>query len=428
MQINIQNNQENLYEKIKKMMNNPFVKFSLGFVGLGTIGIAAKLIYDKIHQNKIDKVYNELVIDNDVTLSTADQIWISKNMILFAQKYPLCWHNVFMQLLACPEYIHYSNDPNHPIHKSKKIMTMIDFAKKNLPGIFSEGKVKVPKVKVPMEVRQMPDDVILKIDQISGKFVPEDDSLSDEQKEYIITFANFDNVNDVIKNNEGKYIFNLLPNKIWLTDKEKHPFVLHPRNIYDQFYRFDDVQFNQLEILDVPVTEFYKTGEKEYGEEWFRDICKPINELGNSKLKAVKKRGKIYGWYAQYKKDDVMKYYTRRAENIFNEYNKFCNSLKGINCCQEYGYYPTFVVIYDDVDYSSVPHYHCCYIVYDKDKNIKYFLWGDGIKNSFRVMSAGESLERLNKYSSIWVKYSRSDIVEKFYTPFDDKNCIAENK
>ena len=74
MQINIQNNQENLYEKIKKMMNNPFVKFSLGFVGLGTIGIAAKLIYDKIHQNKIDKVYNELVIDNDVTLSTADQI------------------------------------------------------------------------------------------------------------------------------------------------------------------------------------------------------------------------------------------------------------------------------------------------------------------------------------------------------------------
>ena len=427
MQINIQNNQENLYEKIKKMMNNPFVKFSLGFVGLGTIGIAAKLIYDKIHQNKIDKVYNELVIDNDVTLSTADQIWISKNMILFAQKYPLCWHNVFMQLLACPEYIHYSNDPNHPIHKSKKIMTMIDFAKKNLPGIFSEGKVKVPKVKVPMEVRQMPDDVILKIDQISGEFVPEDDSLSDEQKEYIIDFANFDNVNDVIKNNEGKYIFNLLPNKIWLTDKEKYPFVLHPRNIYDQFYRFDDVQFNQLEILDVPVTEFYKTGEKEYGEGWFRDICKPINELDSPQL-AVKKRKKIYGWYAQYKKDDVMKYYTRRAENIFNEYNRGNFSFKDINCCQEYGYYPTFVVIYDNVDYSSIPHYHCCYIVYDKDKNIKYFLWGDGIKNSFSVMSAGESLERLNKYSSIWVKYSRSDIVEKFYTPFDDKNCIAKNK
>ena len=110
MPISVQNNQENLYKKIKKMMNNPFVKFLLGFVGLGTIGIAAKLIYDKIHH---DKVYNELVIDNDVTLSTADQIWINKNMILFAQEYPLCWHNVFMQLLACPEYIYYSNDPKN---------------------------------------------------------------------------------------------------------------------------------------------------------------------------------------------------------------------------------------------------------------------------------------------------------------------------
>ena len=152
---------EHKCEKIKKILKYLSGTGVAGFI----FAIAAKLIYDKIHQNKIDKVYNELVIDNDVTLSTADQIWISKNMILFAQKYPLCWHNVFMQLLACPEYIHYSNDPNHPIHKSKKIMTMINFAKKNLPGIFSEGKVKVPKVKVPMEVRQMPDDVL-----------PEDDS------------------------------------------------------------------------------------------------------------------------------------------------------------------------------------------------------------------------------------------------------------
>ena len=130
MQINIQNNQENSYEKFKKFLNNPITKLSLSTAGgIAALSLIAKLIYDKIHQNKIDKVYNELVIDNDVTLSTADQIWINKNMILFAQEYPLCWHNVFMQLLACPEYIYYSNLPNHPIRKSKKIMTMINFAR-----------------------------------------------------------------------------------------------------------------------------------------------------------------------------------------------------------------------------------------------------------------------------------------------------------
>ena len=112
-----------------------------------------------------------------------------------------------------------------------------------------------------------------------------------------------------------------------------------------------------------------------------------------------------------------MKYYTRRAENIFNEYKRGNFSFKDINCCQEYGYYPTFVVIYDNVDYSSVPHYHCCYIVYDKDKNIKYFLWGDGCENGFKIMSEQKSLERLNKYSNIDVKFSRSDVVEKFYIP-----------
>ena len=225
MQINIQNNQENSYEKFKKFLNNPITKLSLSTAGgIAALSLIAKLIYDKIHQNKIDKVYNELVIDNDVTLSTADQIWINKNMILFAQEYPLCWHNVFMQLLACPEYIYYSNDPNHPIHKSKKIMTMIDFAKKNLPGIFSEGKVKVPKVKVPMEVRQVPDDV----------------------------FSEDDSGDLKVDNNE--------PNKGWLKDNKKHSFILLPSRIHCEDYRFDDVQFSELRILDTPVTEFYKTG------------------------------------------------------------------------------------------------------------------------------------------------------------------------
>lgn len=390
MQISIQNNQENSYEKIKKFLNNPITKFSLGTVGgitsIGALSLIVKLVYDKIYENII---YNEIKIDNDVTLSIADQIWIAKNMILFAQKTPLCWHNVFMQLLACPEYIYYSNLPNHPIRKSKKIMTMINFAKKNLPGIFSEGKVKIPKVTVPMEVRQMPDSI----------FSKEEDDDDDE------------------------------PNEGWLKDNEDHRFVLYPASIYNEKYLFDNIQFKELGILDTPVTEYCGSDEiYRWEDNKPLRVEKPINEVSEARVLEARQTGEInetYGWHDYTTKDDAMKYYNKKSENILNNYGtvyKNCSSFKDINCCQEYGYYPTFVVIYDKVDYKSHPHYHCCYIVYDKDKNIKYFLWGDGVKDSFRVMSADKSLERLNKYSCIWVKYSRSDIVEKFYTPEINKN------
>ena len=79
MPISVQNNQENSYEKFKKFLSNPITKFSLGMVGgTAALSLIAKLIYDKIHQNKIDKVYNELVIDNDVTLSTADHALLAQ--------------------------------------------------------------------------------------------------------------------------------------------------------------------------------------------------------------------------------------------------------------------------------------------------------------------------------------------------------------
>ncbi len=58
MEVNIQRefNSKLKYEKIKKMLNNPIVKFSLSsagsIIGIGTLGLAAKLIYDKIHKNE----------------------------------------------------------------------------------------------------------------------------------------------------------------------------------------------------------------------------------------------------------------------------------------------------------------------------------------------------------------------------------------
>ena len=74
MHINIQNNQENSYEKFKKFLNNPITKLSLSTAGgIVALSLIAKLIYDKIHQNKHqNKIYKELII-NDVILSIADQ-------------------------------------------------------------------------------------------------------------------------------------------------------------------------------------------------------------------------------------------------------------------------------------------------------------------------------------------------------------------
>ena len=86
MHINIQNNQENSYEKFKKFLNNPITKLSLSTAGgIVALSLIAKLIYDKIHQNKHqNKIYKELII-NDVILSIADQIWFAKNFSGYSQ-------------------------------------------------------------------------------------------------------------------------------------------------------------------------------------------------------------------------------------------------------------------------------------------------------------------------------------------------------
>ena len=149
MPISVQNNQENSYEKFKKFLNNPITKFSLGMVGgTAVLSLIAKLIYDKIHQNNHqNKIYKELII-NDVILSIADQIWIAKNMILFAQKYPLCWHNSFMQFLVCPDIRCESYD-------SDDLMVMINWINEKLSKKYTNNALN-RKEKVPMHIRRAP--------------------------------------------------------------------------------------------------------------------------------------------------------------------------------------------------------------------------------------------------------------------------------
>ena len=80
------------------------------------------------------------------------------------------------------------------------------------------------------------------------------------------------------------------------------------------------------------------------------------------------------------------------------------------------GYYPTFIVIWDNVHYSSeVPHLFAYYIIYDKNKT-PYFILADGIKDSMKILSKEQGLEELQQYSSFYVKYSSEEIVNELYT------------
>ena len=137
MPISVQNN------------HNPITKFSLGMVGgTAALSLIAKLIYDKIHQNNHqNKIYKELII-NDVTLSVADQIWIDKNMILFAWKYPLCWHDNFMQFLVCP-------DIRCESYNSDDLMVMINWINEKKKKKYTNNALN-RKEKVPMYIRRAP--------------------------------------------------------------------------------------------------------------------------------------------------------------------------------------------------------------------------------------------------------------------------------
>ena len=83
---------------------------------------------------------------------------------------------------------------------------------------------------------------------------------------------------------------------------------------------------------------------------------------------------------------------------------------------KNYNLYPTFIIVYDNIDYG-VLHAHVCYIVYNKNKKPKFFIWCDGIKNKIIVRPVEESIKKIKMYKKKYIKYSTGDIVEKYYTP-----------
>ena len=81
------------------------------------------------------------------------------------------------------------------------------------------------------------------------------------------------------------------------------------------------------------------------------------------------------------------------------------------------GYYPTYIIVHDDINYKKSTHVFSYYVIYDKNMEIKYFLKTDGLKKSMEVLPKGKVLGELDAYTDFFFVFSRSDIIEKYYIP-----------
>lgn len=173
------------------------------------------------------------------------------------------------------------------------------------------------------------------------------------------------------------------PKPSWIDDRQFHPTMLGPDYIRDKDYIFNNIKFQYFGIVESLLEK------KTEGNRIRKDIMDCLNtervKKTNNFLKSVNPRPRSF--MVQYSPDQVP-----------------------LDCCREQNYFPTFFFIADT-------HFVSCYIVYDKNKNIKYFLWCDGFNDDVEVLEKNEGIQRLARYDEVYVKFSRNDIVEKFYTP-----------
>ena len=207
-------NRVNCYKKKKKKFNaqrsqksnllcNMIVTAGVSFLGIGSVCLGKKCF----SKNKTVENGNVFRIDeknikeckvNGVKLSVSDQIWIAKNMILFKWENPLCWHNAFMQFLACPDVrqFAYLSDKSQSRYKSDKIMTMINWINKELSKPYS-GDCLERCVKVPTGIRRAQDG--------AEKFLKSGDGCC----------VNFEYGGDMFDNYSPEFMVNYLPFDIY---------------------------------------------------------------------------------------------------------------------------------------------------------------------------------------------------------------------
>ncbi len=328
MHINIQNNQENLYEKIKKILNNPITKFSFGIVGgltgIGVLSLIAKLIYDKINKN------------NSIKLDVNDEKYIEKNFFLCAWKNNSCWNDAFIQFLMCPEY-------RNRKFESEKIMKTLNWIKKIL-GERHDVNPLSRKINVPTDVRLVPD-----------------------------------GCESWIKNwSENKPLFKK-SKSVW----EGNNSILF--SIPNLRQKYNNLDLYQLGAID---------GTVELCDDEIIVFGGNNDELNENKIKNFVSMNFMY--------EIGKKEHFGINDNIFG-------------LLKDYNLYPTFIGIHDDVNYTDPSHLYAYYVIYGKNKIAKYFLCADGMKDSMKILSINEGLEKLKNYD-IFIKYSTGYIVEKYYT------------
>ena len=361
------NEQLNLEKRNKKdsSIAKPLLYTGLSIAGVAAISIIGKILYDKSKKNeKFKEITGERVV-NGIKLSVSDQKWIRKNMFNPNQVYPLCWNNVSLLFLAGPEYR--SKKFINSTINSNKIIKIIDYTDKilknqNLVDCFS-GNVEIDK-----NYRPIPDN---------------EQNLLSQYYHFLFT--------DVEKKYDKSTLLDL--------------------GIVDMYFRFAILgeTFNYIKFtIENSVDNVFSKGKYNNVKEiYFNSGPKGTADSYNVREKGINGLKSILVDFC-------------RTELCGNKADNFVDFFGGndINFLQEKGYYPTFVAIGDDrVDYKSTPHWMGAYIIYDKNQNIKYFLWADGCKNGLKVMSKEEALNKLKKYVNIVVKYSSKDVVEEFYTP-----------
>lgn len=316
MLINNQNNQENFYGKISKILNNSAAKFSIagvgGFVGIGALGLITKLIYDKLNNKNTESEKNKLKTQDkdEIKLDANNKKFITKNFFLcqWGGGTNLCWNDVLIQFLMLP-------DIRCKEYNSQKIMKTINWINKIL-GEKYDGDPLDRKIEVPLYVRPVSDGL-----------------------------------------------------ESYLTDDQIHN---------DLFF----IETNGLDLQMMGILNYYVIIYP------FQIESKPFLPYGNCKRYLT-----IIGdQYHQIEKSwDTNKIFAPKAQD----------------------YYPTFIVVYDDV--NTAPHYHAYIVIYNKNKEVKYFLWVNDLKNNMKVLSKNNVLKELKKFKQIQVVYSCSDIIEKYY-------------
>ena len=406
---NKENKQLNLEKRNKQNSGipKPALYTVLSIAGIATVGIIGKILYDRSKKSD-DKLGSQQ--DNNVEDNYNPNVKITDKNYLIAFKQGMledsyCFHNVWLQLLACPDirckkYGLPNTDKaiswiNSVIAKEKDTMTLMDR--------FNDGNYYRSKtIDVPKEIRLQP--------EIKFK-----NPLNNEEID-VTNYEDFDVKKGAVPEGKGganfpyavsailnacykKKINNIgdfMPFRVDLPVPGVFPLKvdgMNGRNL--EFYqRYEDVPACLLDlgVIKISNTEWRYSGvEKLLLPQDVKNGNGPENFLAQIQL---------------------FKQYDNEAPKPPDEMHYFMNGF--------YGYKPTFGIV------RMGGHYKSFYIIYDQNGNIKRILENscDGFARYSNDANDNKCAGSINdfisniftQHSPCWFKYSNQDIVKKYYT------------